>query len=402
MRILFFILLTIQIVAQPGRRVYTKPLKQDSVFCDCNMAREIILKDDKRIWKTLTPKGFGLVNEIPKKTIYSFEQEHNTAWYKLIINSSGKLIFDIMPTNPCDDYDFMLFKATTDHFCDSLLNFEIKPVRSCISRNKDELRGRTGLNSRSSEEYVKAGVTSAYSKYIEVNVGDVFYLVLDNVYDNGSGHSIEFSIATDIKISGVVIDEYKKPLKTEVAFTNNKGDTLMLGKTEKDGSYDFTVPVSHHQTYSLNFYSDSNFVFSKNVSIKDTIALKSLYTMLPKLKKGKKYSVGSINFIGDDIRYLPSALPALNNLARLMKKNKNLKIKIIGHCNFCSYQGTEAAISFTKGRAQSVKTFLAFHDIDDSRLEIDGRSDDEMLYHQPEHEWQAEQNRRVEIFVMEY
>jgi hypothetical protein len=67
MRTLLFILLAMQVSAQPGRRQYTKPLKHDSVFCDCNIAREITLNEDLRIWKTLAPSGPGLVNEIRKK-----------------------------------------------------------------------------------------------------------------------------------------------------------------------------------------------------------------------------------------------------------------------------------------------------------------------------------------------
>ena len=402
MRTLLFVLLTIQAMAQPGRRVYTKELKHDSVFCDCNLAREIILQDDIRIWKTLTPAGGGLVNEIPEKKLYSFEKEHNTAWYKLIITAPGKLMFDIMPTNPCDDYDFMLFKATSGNFCDSLLSKDIKPVRACISRNKDEIRGRTGLNNQSGEEYVRTGIAPSYCKYVEVNAGDTFYLVLDNVYENGSGHSIEFSITSDIKISGVVTDGSKKSFKTDVAVTNNSGDTIAITKTSKDGTYDFTLPVSQHKTYSINFYNDSNFVFSRNFTIHDTVVLKSLNTILPKLKKGRKYSVGTINFIGNEIRYLPSAIPALNNLTRLMKKNKSLRIKIIGHCNQCSTDGVEHAITFSTGRAQTVKSFLLSHYIDDSRMEIGGRGDYEMRYHDPQNSWQAEQNRRVEILVLDY
>jgi len=404
-RALVVLLWATTLAAQPDAKtkLYPKPVKHDSVFGDCHTAREIVLENDKRIWKTLTPKGFGAINEFPGKNAYTFNGEHHTAWYRLIIQSSGKLFFDIIPNNPCDDYDFMLFKANGDsNFCDRLKAGELKPVRACISRNQEELRGRTGLNNTAEKELIKAGIGPSYCKYIMVSAGDVFYLVLDNVYDGGSGHSIEFSIATDVKLRGVVRNEDNRPVQAEITLTDFKGDTVLMSRTHKDGTYDLTAPLALTRSYSLNFYSDSHVVFSKNVTIKDSAKLKALYTLLPKLKKGKKYSVGAINFYGDEINYIPAAVPALNNLVRLLKKNKSLRIRIIGHCNMCSTSGDEYALSFTKGRAQTVKTFLVHHSIDDSRLETDGRKDLDMLYHQPENEWQMEQNRRVEIMVLDY
>jgi flagellar motor protein MotB len=131
--------------------------------------------------------------------------------------------------------------------------------------------------------------------------------------------------------------------------------------------------------------------------------LKKLSTVLPKLKKGKKYSVGSINFYGDQVQYLSAAVPALNNLVRLMKKNKDLKIKIIDHSNGRFLHGREASIiAFTKGRAQTVKSYLMTHAVYDYRIEIEDRGDHEMIYHEPKNEEQMEQNRRVEIMVLDY
>lgn len=404
-RTLLLIFCSLQLLAQPGRdRGYLKPVKKDSVSGDCSTAREILIKNDKRIWKTLSPKGFGEVNEFPEKTTYSFDGEHHSAWYKLLIGSKGKLFFDIIPNNPCDDYDFMLFKANgINDFCGQLNTGTMMPVRACISRSQEEIRGRTGLNTASGKELIKAGVGPSYCKYIEVDTGDVFYLVLDNVYDQGSGHSIEFSITTDVRLSGVVKSDQNKPLQAEISLTDFKGDTVLIGNTRKDGTYDFIVPLARTRAYSLNFYSDCTIVFSKNILLKDSVTLRSLSTVLPKLKKGGKYSIGSINFYGGEIQYIPAAVPALNNLVRLMKKNKNLKIKIIGHCNGrFSFDKEKEVIDFTIGRAQTVKSYLMTHAIYDYRLEIDGRGDHEMIYHNPTTAEQMEKNRRVEIMVLDY
>ena len=127
--------------------------------------------------------------------------------------------------------------------------------------------------------------------------------------------------------NGVVLDESNKPIKAEIAITNQKGDTVSIENTKDDGSYNFVAPLVKNQAYNLNFYNDSSFSYTKAVTLADTAQLKSLKTILAKLKKGNKYSVGSINFIGGSVQYLPRAIPAMYNLYRLLKKTHNLKLK---------------------------------------------------------------------------
>ena len=139
------------------------------------------------------------------------------------------------------------------------------------------------------------------------------------------------------------------------------------------------------------------------ISLSDTAQLKALKTVLAKLKKGNKYSVGSINFIGGSVQYLPRAIPAMYNLYRLLKKNPQLKIKIIGHSNGRDLMDEKGIIAFTKGRATSIKNYLAIQGIDEKRIEIDGKGDREMLFKLPKASGeQQEENRRVEVLVLEY
>ena len=60
-------------------------------------------------------------------------------------------------------------------------------------------------------------------------------------------------------------------------------------------------------------------------------------------------------------------------------------------------------IAFTKGRATSIKNYLAIQGIDEKRIEIDGKGDREMLFKLPKAtSEQQEENRRVEVLVLEY
>lgn len=71
----------------------------------------------------------------------------------------------------------MIFKGG-DNFCDSLSSHKIKPVRACISRNKEENSGKTGLNNATKKEFVKEGVGDAFVASVLVKKGEVYYLYL--------------------------------------------------------------------------------------------------------------------------------------------------------------------------------------------------------------------------------
>ena len=387
-------------------RLFSQIKKLDTVFCDCKQAKVISINSKSIYGKTIAPKGFGNLKEISttkQKTNFAFEKEHNSAWYKLIINVNGELTMHIIPTKADDDYDFMLFKSAKNNFCDSLQKHKINPIRACISRDKEELNGKTGMNYKSSNEFIKHGVGAAYCKSLAVKKGEVYYLVLDNVYEKGDGHTLEFEISQPVLFKGIVTDDNNKPIKTEIALTNQIGDTVSIEKSEEDGSYSFIAPIIKNQPYNLNFYNDSSFSFTKSFTLADTLQLKSLKTVLPKLKKGNKYSIGSINFIGGSVQYLPRAVPSMFNLYKLLKKNKTLKIKIIGHSNGRDMHDEKGIIAFTKGRANSIKNYLAIQGIDEKRIDIDGKGDHEMLFKIPKATAnEQEQNRRVEILVLDY
>jgi len=155
-----------------------------------------ILITDTIVYSPKSPNGFGNELEIsrnnPNDPFY-FEREHNTVWYKFVAKKSGKLTFDIITRNINDDYDFMLFKYKGDNFCSKVITKEVKPIRTCISRNDKKLKSMTGLTlDDSSKFHVHSGIGSSYVQFIQVEKGEIYYLLIDNVYKNGDGHTIRF------------------------------------------------------------------------------------------------------------------------------------------------------------------------------------------------------------------
>ncbi|HXB42246.1 MAG TPA: OmpA family protein [Bacteroidia bacterium] len=383
--------------------------KPDTVFCDCITARAVKISGNQKIGETIAPPGFGQVEEkyiTRVKTKYGFEKEHHSAWYKLIINITGNLSFDILPSNPDDDYDFVMFKAGNDNFCDSLERYKIKPVRSNISRDKNELKGKTGLSITAKNEFVKDGLNDAYSLSLNVKKGEVYYLVLDNVYENGSGHTINFFFEQKVEIKGVVKSDEGNIGVTQVTLSDAKGETIAETKTDlQTGKYKLNTVFKRGVIYSLNYYNDSSFVFSKTISLKDTLELKNIEVVLPKLRRGKKYSIGAVNFYGSSDQYLPSAFPVIRSLYKLMEKNSNLIILIIGHVN-CAHEGKPFGVigDFTLSidRAKKIRDYLIRQKIRTTRVETMGVGCEGMLFPKANTEAEEEANRRVEIKVLEY
>jgi len=387
----------------------TAAKKADTIFCDCNKARTIKISGNQKIGPTISPPGFGEVKErsITRiKTKYAFEKEHHSAWYKLVINTAGNLSFDILPSNTEDDYDFMLFAGGKNDFCDSLEKNRLKPLRANISRDKTELKGKTGLSLRTKREFVKEGINDAYSASVNVNKGEIYYLVLDNVYENGAGHTIQFFFEQKVEVKGVVRNDEDRPLITEVIITDIKGETVAQTTTDpKTGAYELPAILRRNAGYSINYFNDSSFIFSKEITLKDTVELKSLKVILPKLRKGKKYPLSTINFYGNSDMYVPAAVPTIQNLCKLMEKNKDLSILIEGHVN-CAHDGKPFGaigdMELSQDRAKKIRDYLVRQKINSTRIETTGKGCNDMLFPKANTPGQEEANRRVEIKVLEF
>lgn len=87
-----------------------------------------------------------------------------------------------------------------------------------------------------------------------------------------------------------------------------------------------------------------------------------------------------------------------------MRKNPQLRIKIIGHCNGVNGPKHQMTDALFKERAEALKNYLVTLGIEAARLETDGKGDTEMLYpYTPMRtESQEVQNRRVEIMVLDH
>ena len=376
------------------------PAETDSTACDCKDAIEINTTKVTQYGLTKPRQGFGSLQEISSKDKtdkLAFEAEHNSAWYLLNINFDGEFVFEITPQDTTNDYDFLLYKYTDTNFCKGIQKNKFKPVRSNLSRLNSQIKGITGLSTEANSEFVGKGIGAAYSKALKVLKGEKYVLVLDNVYPDGKGHTINFNYIKQVSISGIVIDEDSIPVKSEILLTDNQGNLVKQVNTESDGKYKINTEMKEDLNYSLSFSSDSSFSSIKTINtnnLRNSNAFTDIRTILVRLKKGMKYNMSSINFYANRAILLPSSFPSLLSLYKLMKKNKKMIIRIEGHIN-----GT-GDHPLSVSRAKTVYDYLQEQGIEKQRMSYIGFGGEKQLYPNTRDETEASANRRVEINVI--
>ncbi|MCW3104688.1 MAG: hypothetical protein JWO09_3128 [Bacteroidetes bacterium] len=175
--------------AGEGRQV-VKIVKENA---DCAHA---VYVTDSVVFCPDSPRGAGNILEIKDNAAddpLHFEMEHNTVWYKYVVPENGQLTFDLVPEDANDDYDFMLYKWEGGDLGAKIMTKQAEPLRSCISRNDESIKGMTGLKTDCElPNYIHSGKGGSYVRHLDVSKGDVYYLLVDNVYANGNGHTLRF------------------------------------------------------------------------------------------------------------------------------------------------------------------------------------------------------------------
>lgn len=373
------------------------------IVSDCDKAIKIRIARNTIYGPTAAPFGFGDVQEIPSKRNWLFEREHFTAWYLLSIDRDGEFVFEVVPTNPKDDYDFIIYKYD-ETLCSKLMAPDCTPLRSNLSRVDKSIQGISGLMANVKNTNVGMGIGNAYCKSISVKKGEKYMLVLDNVYPKGEGHTLYFNFLKEVEIKGKVVDSNNLPVEAEISLSDNFGNVIEKVKSDVNGEYDIKTSMKEGEVYNLNTQSPSTFIISRPIStyeIKDE-KVELIHTVLPVLKQGEKYNLGNMLFYGDLPDLLPVSYPSVDALYQLMEKNKKLVIQIEGHVNKGTIKDEkeEAFIQqLSEQRAMTVYNYLVKKGISKNRLSAVGLSYSQMIYPHPKDEKEQEANRRVDIKI---
>jgi outer membrane protein OmpA-like peptidoglycan-associated protein len=379
---------------------------KDTSHCDCAKALNIpIYKKHHHI----APGGYGSVLEFEHNGMQSgkyFDREHHTVWYNFTIPNDGYLTFDLIPDTVKDDYDFILFRNGGRGTCDSIKAKTLLPVRANISQNAPKTKGLTGLSATGRLDYNPPGAHDNYSKGLKVNAGERYILVVDNVYENGRGHTLKFYF--EFKLRGFVLDSTtSKPLHANLALKELKTNTE-LAKTRSDslnrGAFELPITLADTLLWSLNIgapgYFSENIVITQN-SIIAFLQFPRIYR-LRKIVKNQSFALKEIHFFPNKDILRPTSLPTLLNLLNVMKDNPSLKILIEGHTNFDPTVTKEWDLQLSENRAIAVQKYLVENGIDASRIRTHGNGSTRMVFPNPRTQEQQQANMRVEIKILDY
>lgn len=351
-----------------------------------------------------SPKGSGTQNEV-SGGYHLFPEENNIAWLSFTALKASRITIRIVPDSTQDDYDFLLFKEEGASSLKRISNKSQKPLRSNCARTQNIEDGVTGLAyPKTLPDHVGQGTGSSFSQAIDVVRGEKYFLVLNNVYDEGSGVSIYIDYWQSKTITGTVKDEQQHPIETDVTWEDRAtGDTLAQTRSDAQTG-DFTLEVLYTTTAESGYVlvaSSDTLVFSEKEFTAGQIMACSpepIHMVLKELKKGTSMTFGSINFAPNKDTFLKSANPSLRRLHRLMKANPYMRIRIEGHTHGSNFTTQK----LSEDRANAVRDYLVEHGITQNRMTTIGHSGKYMLYPLNTKKEFASKNRRVEIMVTNY
>jgi outer membrane protein OmpA-like peptidoglycan-associated protein len=187
-------------------------------------------------------------------------------------------------------------------------------------------------------------------------------------------------IDADVMVKGL------NPRKTMVF--KGISDTIM--DLKKYRLYTVSVVKEGYMYFAHKFWPDEAAVHLERIELKP-------------LMQGVRTSIEDIYFLGDETEIYYKSLPALEELITFLAINPTLKVQVIGHANGPITEMKRNSDAYyrkaSEKRAVAVVDYLVQHGIERSRLTTKGVGNKQMMYPDPQTEWQVSSNRRIEIEV---
>lgn len=382
--------------ADPGDCVDAIPVKDSVVVCE----RAV--------------RGFGNILEVkenPPANLQWLEREHNSVWYLFRSPAKTTLTFDIIPQDPEDDIDFLLFQGNLPDICTKILKKEAVPVRSNISRNNKALGSMCGLSKDATEDYVRSGVGSSYSRAIDVEEGDLYYLLVDYPQRPRAGFTIRFHYdpppppppaAKELPqtlVINITDAATGAPVQASLAIEGMVFDSIVEAK----GKSHYELKMETFRNLRISCLRKGYMFLSERVKASGDAEVKVNFKLTP-IAPGAKVVLDDIRFVGNDSKVMRNSQGSLYMLLHFMEENPAAKIEIQGHVNgpAVSKKLTPELVELSTERAQTVFNFLVVNDVEPSRLSYIGLGNSEMLYPNPKSKAESDANRRVEVKITGY
>ncbi|OFY88985.1 MAG: hypothetical protein A3K10_17805 [Bacteroidetes bacterium RIFCSPLOWO2_12_FULL_31_6] len=353
--------------------------------------------------------GYGNKLEFSKNNSYNkntFENETNSKWYLITMQDSGVFTFDIKTLNISNDWDFILYRYT-DKFCEKIEAQKISPIRSNLSRSSE-----TGLSLTSKLEFVGPGVNENYSKYVVVQKGEKFVLVVNNPKKSNQSHSLILHypkpkkvVSDPIKPADFSTINFILSIKDNITKELVTADVNITGFSKKPiflkAITRYESPILKKNHHAVINVSAKGYLLSSiemDVSMNEKVVIQDIF--LDPIESGKKVNLKNIQFIGDRAEFLPSSASDLKSLVSFMELNNSVTIEVEGHVNGPGKANSNDYQELSNDRAQAVKSYLVENGISENRIVFVGYGNSQMLYPHAKNSAEMTANRRVEIKII--
>ncbi len=200
------------------------------------------------------------------------------------------------------------------------------------------------------------------------------------------------------RLLGQVTDTTGRPLAaTLVIKGRNYRDTV---RTDSSGRYTLALPVD--QNFGMDVYATGHFFDSRVFKVLENNPIPMDYE-LETAEAGAQLQIKELFFVSDDTTLMYQSVNALPRVLTFMQLNPDLRIEIGGHVDFRAYELAESHHLFrlSVARANMVRNYLTAKGIDPDRMIAKGYGNRQLRYRNPQTPEQEDENRRVEITVLE-
>ncbi len=359
------------------------------------------------------PRGFGNVLEVkenPPEHKQWLEREHHSIWYRFRAPWRSTLTFDILPNDPADDIDFLLFKGAVPGLCDKVITRAVAPVRTNISRNDRAIGSRCGLSATAKEAFVRSGAGASFSSAIEVEQGELFYLLVDYSDRPRAGFTLHLHYGApppppptvaEKPVRKQVVDVMVQdattgaPVEAAVTVEGPVFDAVLEGR----GAAEHRFVGDPYRDIKVGCVAPGYLFGSSLVKGSGGDSVRIAIKLQP-IQEGSRVVLDDIRFVGNDSKVLRNSSSALLLLLRFMQVNPEVHILIEGHVNGPTFKNSKEFIHLSEARAMTVYNFLLVNDVDPARVGYVGMGNAHMLFPDPKDQKENEANRRVEIKVL--
>ncbi|MBR0073991.1 MAG: OmpA family protein [Bacteroidales bacterium] len=345
---------------------------------DCLYA--ITLNPDVPYGPTNVPNGGGRVMEITrdKSNPNVFEIEHNTAWFKFKVPYSGKLIVNLTPQDPKDDYDFLVYRYTDQYFQNQLISGRAKPVLSNLSEPDSATKGAIGVSLTGRNKFIPKTVTDPNCATIDVSKDEYYYLVVDKPINGGKGFTLKVSVSVDCFTPTITFHDPKLRKNVDVDILliekNTDNRVVMKNPSFKGGKVSFVPKFDYVMYVKKDGYFSIYKEFNADIFKEDTL----MKITMNKIERGSRFQINEVYFEDGETKLLvKESENALITYLQMFKNQPEVFFTIKGYVASYGFD-VDQDVATSLGRAESVRQYFIDNGIEGNRMCAQGMTKSEV------------------------